>query len=272
MTAQISEMLIYKDRKRTLFSTPLQEYDDPAHPLPRFTGWTTACWRGYAGTWIFQENMLYLTEIRTRIDGREAGMKAVFPHLKGSNLSAPWYSGVLRIVGGRELHYVHMGFGSEYEEDWLLHVWKGKLILEERFDNRSRGKTEYPPPESAWEAVDRRIIYGDTPDRIGYELTDRVADVFGPEEAAFLHAVRAAPGEVTPRLVYADWLEERGDFRAALIRVEEERRPLVSDDPMHVSFIRRRDELREQVKSWLWLKLMDYQLPANDRGSPKLSW
>jgi uncharacterized protein (TIGR02996 family) len=42
------------------------------------------------------------------------------------------------------------------------------------------------------------------------------------DEAAFLAAVRDAPADDTPRLVYADWLEERADPRAAYLRAEVE--------------------------------------------------
>ncbi|MBM3978794.1 MAG: TIGR02996 domain-containing protein [Planctomycetes bacterium] len=44
------------------------------------------------------------------------------------------------------------------------------------------------------------------------------------DEAAFLHAIAAAPDDDTPRLVFADWLDERGSdddrARAALIRAQ----------------------------------------------------
>jgi uncharacterized protein (TIGR02996 family) len=44
------------------------------------------------------------------------------------------------------------------------------------------------------------------------------------DEAAFLQAIREAPDDDGPRLIFADWLEERGDERAArwaeLIRVQ----------------------------------------------------
>lgn len=40
------------------------------------------------------------------------------------------------------------------------------------------------------------------------------------EEAAFLRAIHAAPHDPALRLVYADWLEERGDARAELLRVQ----------------------------------------------------
>ena len=35
----------------------------------------------------------------------------------------------------------------------------------------------------------------------------------------FLQAIAAAPHDPTPRLIYADWLEERGDARSEFIRL-----------------------------------------------------
>jgi uncharacterized protein (TIGR02996 family) len=46
----------------------------------------------------------------------------------------------------------------------------------------------------------------------------KVADVMTDDEA-FLRAIIAAPGDSTTRLVYADWLEERGDPRAEYLRL-----------------------------------------------------
>jgi uncharacterized protein (TIGR02996 family) len=40
------------------------------------------------------------------------------------------------------------------------------------------------------------------------------------EEAGFIDAILANPSEDATRLVYADWLEERGDPRAAYLRLE----------------------------------------------------
>src|SRR5262249_37671575 len=39
------------------------------------------------------------------------------------------------------------------------------------------------------------------------------------EEEAFLQAIRGEPDEPAHRLVYADWLEERGDPRAEFVRL-----------------------------------------------------
>mgnify|MGYP001071086375 CR=1 FL=1 len=40
------------------------------------------------------------------------------------------------------------------------------------------------------------------------------------DEDAFLAAIRSNPADDTPRLVYADWLDERGDALGALLRAE----------------------------------------------------
>jgi len=42
------------------------------------------------------------------------------------------------------------------------------------------------------------------------------------DEDAFLRAIVAHPADRTPRLVYADWLEERSDPRAAYLRLEDD--------------------------------------------------
>lgn len=39
------------------------------------------------------------------------------------------------------------------------------------------------------------------------------------EEAALISTIREHPGDPTPRLVYADWLDERGDPRAEYLRL-----------------------------------------------------
>ncbi|WP_166831487.1 TIGR02996 domain-containing protein [Thalassoroseus pseudoceratinae] len=41
-----------------------------------------------------------------------------------------------------------------------------------------------------------------------------------PQAEQFLREIRRQPDDTVPRLIYADWLEERGDARAELIRVQ----------------------------------------------------
>ena len=42
------------------------------------------------------------------------------------------------------------------------------------------------------------------------------------DDEAFIRAIMDSPGDETPRMVYADWLEERGDPRGAYLRAEQE--------------------------------------------------
>jgi uncharacterized protein (TIGR02996 family) len=51
------------------------------------------------------------------------------------------------------------------------------------------------------------------------------------QEEAFLQAIREDPDDDTVRLIFADWLEERGDPRGEFIRVQMELARLPEDDP-----------------------------------------
>src|SRR5918912_1255225 len=61
-------------------------------------------------------------------------------------------------------------------------------------------------------------------------------------DAAFLRAIRDQPDDDLPRLVYADYLDERGDPRGEFIRVQVERARLSPDDDREFSLA-----LREQA-------------------------
>jgi uncharacterized protein (TIGR02996 family) len=76
-------------------------------------------------------------------------------------------------------------------------------------------------------------------------------------DAGFLAAIRATPGDAGLRLVYADWLEERGDPRAELIRLQEEMATLLPSGDRYASLKPRRAELRSRTEV-SWLEAMDY--------------
>jgi uncharacterized protein (TIGR02996 family) len=89
-------------------------------------------------------------------------------------------------------------------------------------------------------------------------------------EDAFLAAIREATVDRAPRLIYADWLEERGDPRGELIRIEEEMRllPVFSDRYWQLKL--RRNELRP-LADREWLQTMRYGtdcLPLFRHGVP----
>jgi uncharacterized protein (TIGR02996 family) len=71
-------------------------------------------------------------------------------------------------------------------------------------------------------------------------------------DAAFLDAIRAAPDDDAPRLIYADWLDERGDPRGEFIRVQCERTRLLETDPRLSALTARALQLlRANWESWV---------------------
>src|SRR5438477_11581752 len=72
-------------------------------------------------------------------------------------------------------------------------------------------------------------------------------------EAALLRAIREMPDENTPRLIYADYLDEEGHAaRAEFIRVQIERSQLPEHDPRRAPLEDREQELlAEHEAAWL---------------------
>jgi uncharacterized protein (TIGR02996 family) len=66
------------------------------------------------------------------------------------------------------------------------------------------------------------------------------------EEEAFIQAIADNPADDTPRLIFADWLEERGDPRAEFIRVQCALHQLPSDDSQRAELAHRQRELRRR--------------------------
>ena len=138
MTAQMHERLIIDGAQASMASCP---------PLPQGHAriltlgpeaqvdaqdaavmYNTACWRQYQGTWQITDGWLYLVGLRGRF------------HLQGPEpLLADWFSGILRLPGGKLLKYVHMGFESVYEQDTLITIDQGRVISRQVIDNRTLG-------------------------------------------------------------------------------------------------------------------------------------
>jgi len=86
---------------------------------------STACWRRYVADWHITAGRLHLDRILGiyRLKGEEP-------------LFADWVTDTLRIAVGEQLAYVHMGFGSVYEEDVLLEIRSGIVVGQRRRNNR----------------------------------------------------------------------------------------------------------------------------------------
>ena len=125
MTAQVHEKLIFEGEERTMaFCPPIPENRHRCFGLPPLT---TACWRGYVGTWEINNGLFYLVAINEQ-----------FCLPDGEPILADWFSGTLRIPKGDILQYVHMGFGSVYEQEEHVKIEKGVVVATRIIDNRGK--------------------------------------------------------------------------------------------------------------------------------------
>jgi hypothetical protein len=139
MTAQIHELLNYEGEETSMaFCPPLPEghsclvandTEAAASDQYDFILYSTACWRGYQGTWEIRRGRFYLVSIRGRYKLRS-----------GEPILADWFTGVLRIPRGEQLHYVHMGFGSVYEQELHVKIEKGLVGATRLIDNRGKAR------------------------------------------------------------------------------------------------------------------------------------
>jgi hypothetical protein len=127
MTAQFAEDLLYEGQHLKMCSTPLNTYFSLAGLSTDaiFELSSTALWRRYIGSWEITAGRLYLRSISgTLKNGADASLEDIFPGFP-DRVFAHWFTGQLRCPRGRQLEYVHMGFGSTFEKDLLIDVKKG---------------------------------------------------------------------------------------------------------------------------------------------------
>src|SRR5579862_3514386 len=73
---------------------------------------------------------------------------------------------------------------------------------------------------------------------------------------AFLQAILESPDDDAPRLIYADWLEERDDPRGEFIRVQCELAQMATDDPRRPR-LENHEKTLLQVHEKRWIEPLD---------------
>lgn len=229
MSAEVPDWLMLNGRRRMLHSYPLETYlrELPIRPDFRLNGIEYR--RGYVADWeIRGDHTLWLTGLQTRAenDGPDPGLRAVFPQANGP-VSATWVHQILRCRGNPRFN--PMGYSTVFATELRLCVWAGRLIYVEE-------------------------IQAGSEDRVGLQFTPQLEEIFGSEEAAFLRAIAAAPGDSAPRLIYADWLDEREDPRASLVRLNERIGAISKTGPIPLEGPDQPVDLRTA----LWMQLLGY--------------
>jgi hypothetical protein len=142
-TAQAPDKIVYEEKVRALFANPLEDYYESGRKRPLFmispNTLSSGNWRGYIATWEIDNDTLYLQHVESWIGGRKATLQRLFgKRVRNGRVKATWFSGELRIPDGKQLQYVHMGYGSVYERDIILTVDKGRITNKAVIDNTQR--------------------------------------------------------------------------------------------------------------------------------------
>lgn len=141
-TAQYPDKIIYNGKEYSLQSNPLEAYFEK-YPDKRPKGGiiSTALWRGYVATFEIRDNQLFLKDIEIEYEDTTSKesysfkwrsvINEVFPDQKNNKID--WLTGLLVVPYGKLVNYVHMGYGSTYENYILLEIDKGDLKREKHF-------------------------------------------------------------------------------------------------------------------------------------------
>ena len=150
-TAQMPDFLIYEGDTLSIFSNPLEaNYTEESRPENFFRGshcGSTACWRGYIAFWTIEDDILYLTHIKSCCyweDGVEADLTELFGEkYQNEKVKADWFTGEIIAPQGEMIQYQHMGYGSIYEFEKAFVIENGQLTNIKEYDNREYRYSEY---------------------------------------------------------------------------------------------------------------------------------
>ena len=149
-TGQQADKLFWKGKEYDLYSNPLEAFYPDETKRPHFMVGpmriVTSNWRGYVASWTIENNALYLTGIEswfctgsTKKSCRKVTLNHIFgKRVKQGRVLADWFSWDLRVPDGKELQYVHMGYGSIYERDFIFEVAAGRVTKQTVIDNTQR--------------------------------------------------------------------------------------------------------------------------------------
>ena len=156
MTAQAMEIIKIDGQNSRMATEPLRLYFEKSGKEQELVSTSSACWRGYVGTWEVKDDKLYLVDIEATISNHRTenyntvGLDYFFPGKE--EVFASWFSGEIRIPIGDLLRYVHMGYGSVFEEDLYLTIESGIIVSRITMKNRLKKN------DSTWDIIKKKIF------------------------------------------------------------------------------------------------------------------
>jgi hypothetical protein len=146
---------------------------------------STACYRGYVGTWEIKDGRFFLV-----------GIRGLYRLLGKEPILADWFTGVLRIPRGELLKYAHGDFLSVYEGEVRVSIDRGVVVKTRVIDNR-------PPSGPAASHYEQGRAW-------------RLAGDYNQSIAAFSEAVRLHPEYADAYYTRGLSYESVGDYDRAL--------------------------------------------------------
>jgi uncharacterized protein (TIGR02996 family) len=244
----MADWIVYDGVRRPLDSTPLESYlrDLPARPDLRLPDDVSRT--GYVAQWeVRADDTLWLTNLETHPadQGPDPGLRLVFPEATGP-VFASWVSLGLRSPDPNSVRYSLREYGPTYDSHLYLWAHAGCVVLAEE------------------------IHQGDE-QRTAGRFTKHLERIYSPDEASFLRAIHADRSDAAPRLVYADWLDERGDPRGTVIRMVERMRTM-SPEAAHRERTAHAKLLARLLPQGLWSWVLGYDREAAAARAIATEW
>lgn len=135
-TQQVPEVLVYNGTTNDMYSTPLESFFSAEKPkvfLEKPS--STACWRGYVGTWKIENDELYLVSLQEGHPRTGAiPLEKVSPKWV-SPVNATWFTGTIQIGKGGGRGKVLTG---------SLEIKNGKVVPTQQGDSTTQKKEAEP--------------------------------------------------------------------------------------------------------------------------------
>jgi len=100
-------------------------------------------WRGYVGTWKIENDSSFLVNIKIDYCGGNPVTINIKEEFGSDKVFADWVSSEIINPTGKQIKYIHQGYGSIYEYERGCKFVEGKLVLINNYDNTESRKSVY---------------------------------------------------------------------------------------------------------------------------------
>lgn len=184
-TAQAPDKIFYNGTEYKLQSNPMEDYFKRfPDKRPKSEIISTGLWRGYIATFEITDNQLFLKDIKILVNKENSGksfdtewksvLTTVCPEKK--KLKIDWFTGILVLPYGKVVDYVHMGYGSTYENYILIEIAAGDFKKVKEFNHEQYASFKEKQFEAFKKTEEYKKLSKDLKEKDNY--TDEFIDSF----------------------------------------------------------------------------------------------